>query len=89
MFINPLIQNPSIMGLNSTLGMHPQRASAKYIRKLTENNLVIRAIHISVVTYVNVIGRSLVTQPGVTGHNHGAYRHQLFINSDIIKSRVN
>ena len=65
--VNHLLHETSVTVLNSTLGMHPQSASAKYMGKLTENRLITRGIHSSAVTYGNVIGRSLIPQPGVTG----------------------
>ena len=66
MVVDPLLRYPSVARLGSTLGMPPQSVPAKDMVNITENNIVIRVIHDSAVTHVDVIGHSLVTRPGVT-----------------------
>ena len=48
-----ILRMPSVACLYSTLGMHPQRYTTEDMGKLTEKNLVIRAIHVSAVTHVD------------------------------------
>ena len=84
MILDPLLREPSVVYLDSTIGMHPQSAPAEYMGNLTENNLFIRAIIGSAVTHVDVISRSLVTRPSLTSDNHGASHQQFFINANVV-----
>ena len=52
--------------LDSILGMQPQITPAEDMGNITENNLVIRALHGSADMHVDVIGFSLITRTGVT-----------------------